>query len=429
MPRFVVPPPVLRRLLPLTCLATALLTACESRQTTDAPTATPAAPDSVAVAKPTPAAPDTTDFSATAYDLADGRDTTFLIDGQPYRLLLRADADSTKPLLVKTDGIVGEAFANDTSTFARDDEVRGYEGGHTITLLDPKGWQLFRRRLRKQDFFGVASPDIVAVSAPERPRFLGYHAPSQTLLFRLDIAIPASDVWQECVIVLGLDGRLRHLATVFESNWNAADCVPRLLPDGTVLSCQELLRPDGRRIRLTKPKSSLMAAFPLNDSLLLTMYQYGEYKQRLIEPEARQSPETAPLDAPVSAGFNEPEWVPDPRMRNAPNAFVINTRGQVRQRLRFANFAGAIMTEIPRYYLWPAHRYYLLDDDGSLLIFDKQNPSPAVRVRRTQLQRFRPPRRPAEVRFELSTPEDNIAFYVDPARPTQLRYERIEPRQ
>lgn len=428
MPRSIVSFPALLRPLPTVLLAAALLAGCEQRQTADAPTATPAAPDSVAVAKPA-AAPDTTDFSNSAHSVDDGRDTTFLIGGQPYRLLLRADTDSTKPLLTKTEGIVGEAFANDTSTFAQDAEVRGYEGGHTITLLDPKGRQLFRRRLRKQDFFGAASPDIVTVSNPLRPRFIGYHAPSQTLLLSLDIAIPGSDVWQECAIVLGLDGRVRRLALVFESNWDAADCVPRLLPDGTVLSCRELLRPGGRPITLLKPKSSLMAAFPLNDSLLLTMYQYGEYQQLPVEPEARQSPENAPLDAPVSAGFNYPEWVPDPRMRNAPNAFVINTHGQVRQRLRFANFDGAITTEIPRHYLWQARRYYLLDDDGSLLIFEKQNPTAAVRVRRAQMQRFRKPQRPGEVRFELfSLVTQGFAFYVDPARPTQLRYERIEPR-
>ncbi|RTQ48469.1 hypothetical protein EJV47_15975 [Hymenobacter gummosus] len=409
-------------LIRLSCALAALglLAACESRRPAEPPAATrPAAQDSVATPAALALPVDTTDLSQTLHGYEEGRDTSFRVGGQNYRLLLRADTDSTKPLLATTEGIVGGAFADDTSSFAQSGRVRGYEGGHTISLLDPTGRQLFRRRLRKQDFFGVASPDIVTVSNPARPRFLGYHAPSQTLAFVLGIGIPGSDVGQQCIIVLGFDGRVRRLLPSYQSNWSAADCSPRLLPDGTLLTCEGLIWPGGLA-HLGKVKAELIAAFPLTDSTLFTMYRYGEYRER--PDEASGLPPTE-----VSAGFHNPEWVPDPQMRRSPNAFIINTRGRVRLPLFFRGYDEAIGYYVPRAYVWQAQRYYLLDDDGSVLVLNKQNPRDAVRVRRRQLQAFRAPRRPAELRFELaSTTAGSFAFYVDPAQPTRLRYQRID---
>jgi hypothetical protein len=404
-----------------------LLLACgEQRNAAEKPAAA-ALPPAPAPAPRRPAPPDTVDLSQTNHGYQEGRDTTFLVDGQRYRLLLRADTDSTKPLLAVSEGLVGDAYAADTSTFAQTQQVRGYEGGQTITLLDPAGRQVFRRRLRKQDFFGVASPDIVTVSEPRRPRFIGYHAPSQLLAFTVGIGIPASDVGQDYLVLLGLDGRVRRLAATYAAGV-APDCTPRLLPDGTVLTCQELLRPDGRRISLLKPKAELVAAFPLSDTILLTTYQFGEYRPRQPEPPANSRQEGQPVDVPVSAGFNYPEWVPDKRMRNAPNGFVINTQGQVRQRFKAPEAFEALGYQLPRAYVWQTHCYYLSDGEKGLLVLDKHQPTGGTRIGFRQMQRFRKPRKPAEVRFEVSSSEGNFAFYVDPARPTQLRYQRIESR-
>lgn len=285
---------------------------------------------------------------------------------------------------------------------------------------------MFRRRLRKQDFFGVAGRDVVTVSNPQRPVFLGYHAPSQRLVFSVLIGIPYSDVGQEYTVVLGLDGRVRHLGASFSAGIGP-DCAPRLLPDGTILTCEELLRPDGRRISLLKPKSELLAAFPLSDTTLCTMYAYGEYRDRPQE-EAAPAETAAPVDAPVTAGFYYPEWVPDKRMRNAPSTFVITTRGQVRQRFMATDCIEAIVNIVPRLYVWQTHAYYLPDGKDGLVILDKHNPRGLTTLSLRQMQRFRKPKRPAEVRFELSSTSGSFAYYVDPARPTQLRYERIEPR-
>jgi len=397
------------------------LPACEQQRSPTQPTAPTTATDTIATAWPATLPsppPDTVDGSRTHLGYQTEHDTAFFIGQQRYRLLLRAETDSTKPLTTVSEGVVGEAFADDTSTFVQTRLVRGYEGGPVIMLLDAAGRQVFRRRLRKQDFFGVASRDIATVSEPQCPRFTGYHAPSQVLALALNIGIPYSDVAQQCVILLGIDGRVRRLATSYLSNWEASDCEPRLLPDGTVLTCQELLPPVGKPISLLKPKSQLVAAFPLTDSTLFTAYRYGEYRT-----EAATASDSKPN---VSAEFAAPEWVADPRKRNAPNAFILSRQGQILQAFRYAGYGGVIGYEVPRRYVWQTHTYYLLDEQRGVQLLDKHHPKAVTEVTFQQMQRFQKPQRPAEIRFAIVTETAAFALYVDPAQPTRLRYEKIK---
>lgn len=399
------------------------LSACEQQRppATQPATPGPVADSTAAAARPAPLPslpPDTADISRTHLGYQTGHDTTFFIGQQRYRLLLRAETDSTKPLMVVSEGTVGELFADDSSTFAQTRRMRGYEGRQLITLLDAAGRQVFRRQLRKQDFFGVASRDIVAVSIPEPPRFIGYHTPSQTLALVQTISIPLSDVAQQVVVLLGIDGKVRRLATSYLSNWEAPDCEPRLLPDGTVLTCQELLPPSGKPVRLLKPKSELVAAFPLTDSTLFTACRYGEYRAQAA-PESSSQPD-------VSAAFSAPEWIADPRKRNAPDAFIINQQGRILQQFRYADYGGVISYEVPRRYVWQTHTYYLLDEQRGLYLLDKHDPKAVAEVKFQQMQPFRKPQRPTEIRFVVTTETAAFAFYVEPSQPAWLRYERLQ---
>ncbi|TGE09375.1 hypothetical protein [Hymenobacter fodinae] len=406
-------------------IAGLILTACEQRQPTERTAApSPLADTTLTVALPTaqPTPPDTTDASRTSLGYQAGRDTTFYLGKQRYRLLLRAETDSTKPLVAVTDGSVGEAFAEDTSTFATTRRVRGYEGGPVITLLDSAGRRVFQRRLRKADFYGAASRDIVTVSKPERPKFIGGYAPGKTLAFTLDIGIPYSDVWQKCVLMLGLDGRVRHIASSYDSNWDGPDCEPRLLPDGTLLTCRALLQPDGKLVSLQKPKSQIVAAFPLTDSTLFTVHRYGEYQQQTTNEEK------AAASQQESADFQDAKWIVDKRLRNAPNAFVLSTKGQLLKQFRYDGYGGTMFYQVPRRYVWQTHSYYLLDEKRGLTQLDKHNPAVLTELPFRQMQRFRRPQRPAEIRFTLSPEASSYsyAFYVNPTQPTKLRYERIQ---
>ncbi|WP_160328207.1 hypothetical protein [Solirubrum puertoriconensis] len=353
--------------------------------------------------------PDTVDASRPRYGYQPGHDTTFYIGQQRYRLLLRAETDSTKPLVAVTEGIVGPFYAEDTATFRLTHRVRGYEGGQTITLLDPTGRQVFRRHLAKADFYNTVGRDIVTVSAPERPCFIGYHAPSQTLVFTIPVGIPDSDVSRNCVLTVGLDGRVRQLTAGSWMGGEGPDCEAQLLADGTVLNCEELRRPNGTSVKLKKPDASLIAALPLTDTTLFTVYRYGHYREFL-----------------GADSLKDYEWVAAKHLRNAPNAFVLNTQGQIRQQFRYAGYYEVLDYEVPRRYVWQTHSYYLLDEARGVHVLDKHNPARVTEVRFQQMQRFRNPQRPDEVRFVMETETARFAFYVDPAQPTSLRYQRME---
>ncbi|QIX61616.1 hypothetical protein HER32_10680 [Hymenobacter sp. BT18] len=374
------------------------------------------------VSAPVPAVPvtqpDTTDASRTVVGYREGHDTTFYIGRQQYRLLLRAETDSTQPLVTTTEGIVGPAFADDTSTFAQTKRVRGYAGRQIITLLDPNGRQVFRRVLHKPDFYSVANRDIITVSEPARPVFVGYQAATQTLGFTLDIGIPYSDVWQRCLILLGFDGRVKQLATSYWSNWDAPDCAPRLLPDGEVLTCQELLLPNKQRVSLLKPPAQLLAAFMLTDTTLCTVYRYGQYRNQPAAAAGMSDEEE------LSADFQGPEWVADKRRQSSPNAFVINARGQVRHSFQYHGYREQIGFWVPRRYLWQTHTYYLLDEERGLTALDKHNAKSIATISFKEMQPFQPPRLPGEVRFQMKTEGHDFTFYVDPTQPRRLRYQR-----
>ncbi|MCA8832970.1 hypothetical protein [Hymenobacter pini] len=317
-------------------------------------------------------------------------------------------------------------FATDSASFARNGQVRGYEGWHTIMLLDSVGRMVFRQRLRKADFFGVADPDVVTVSQPQAPRLLGVHGPSQRLALAVEIGIPYSDVSQR-VVVLKLDGTGRQLFSSYRSNWDAADCVPRLLPDGTLLTCQELVPPTGPRISLQKPRAELVAVFPLTDTTLFTAYHYGQYRPVRRAAAAASSEAIQPIEgaAPSAEFQEEQQWVEDARRRHSPNAFIITPGGRVRQRLRYTGTEGTMAYEVPRCYVWQTHIYYLLDGERGLLAIDKHRPGTAITLPFRQMTAFRAPRQSAEIRFDLRGVNARYAFCLNPQQPRQLRLERL----
>ncbi|MBG8556360.1 hypothetical protein [Hymenobacter guriensis] len=403
-----------------------LLTSCEQqRPVSQAPSAAVVPPDSTysVVLQPSPVAPppasDTTDVSRVRFGYRIGHDTTFYSGPQKYRLLLRAETDSTKPLVTTTQGTVGPAFADDTSSFAKTGRVRGYQGHVAITLFDAAGKQVFHRKVRKEELYSVASRDVVTVSELVPPMFVGVHAPSQTLVFSLDIGIPYSDVWQRCVLVLGFNGQVKRLATSYSSNWDAPDCEPRLLPDGTLLTCEALVSPDGRQVSLVKPKAQLLAAFPLTDSTFYLLYRYGQYRPQLSVDTTETLNEFA-----ITAAFNDPAWAEDPHMKNKPNAFIINRRGNVRKTFRYTGVSGAIGFDVPRFYLPQTHTYYFLMESGGLQTIDKHNAHQVTTIPLARLQTFRKPSKPTEARIVLN----NYAFYIDTLRPKQVRYQKLPPR-
>jgi hypothetical protein len=233
-----------------------LFTGCETRQA-----AVEASPPQlgVAVAPLAPPVPgprrDTADYTRRLPMPAPSPvDTLIALGPRHYWLTTQVSTDSTRALYAAPAGSVGPAFAAPGDAAGR---VRGYAETYTFTLRDSaRRVVLFRRRLHKPDFYGVAPRDLATVMNLERPSYLGYSASLDALIFACYLWVPASDVGERATLVLGRSGRVQTISPGGSILWEAPDCDPQLSPDGrTVLTCSELLRP-GRRFRCSSPMPS-----------------------------------------------------------------------------------------------------------------------------------------------------------------------------
>jgi hypothetical protein len=327
-------------------------------------------------------------------------DTAIMLNGQSYRLLLETETDSTQRLKTRYEPVPGHF-----------DVARGYQGRFTFTLRDGGGRQLFRRQLRKNDFFKVVSEDIVTESEAFMPDMLAYSAPFGALVFTVDFMVPDSDVGSQAVVLLDLTGRVLRMSEG-RSPGGGPDCEPTLSADGrSLLTGSELLRPHQPPLRLNRPNADLVGAFLLSDTTLLAVYAPG--RAHLI-----QNP-------------GEPETygrTPTPQQLRAPNAYVRHVRsGRVLRRFRYGGYYEELGFTIPRHYVPGTATHYLLDEKRGLRLLPLAPPAIPSELRFTAMPRYAPPRKPAEVRFELQGVGSSFAFYVDTtSRVPRIRYQRLE---
>jgi hypothetical protein len=311
-------------------------------------------------------------------------DTAVVLNGQPYRLRLEAETDSTQRLKTTYQPYPGHY-----------EQARGYQGRFTFTLHDAAGQQVFRRQLRKADFYKAAGQDIVTESEAYRPELLAYSAAFGALVFTLDFMVPDSDVGAQAVLMLDLTGRVVRISDG-RAPGSGADCDPALTPNGrALLTGSELLRPNQPALRLHRADADLAGAFLLTDTTVLIVYALG--KSHLIH--APGEPDTYGR-------------TPTRQQQQAANAQVrqINT-GRVLSRFRYGGFYEELGYTIPRAYVAGVH--YLLDEQRGLRLVPAAAPARTSEVRFAAMPRFVPPQRRAEVRFELQSSGNAFAFYVD----------------
>ncbi|GAA4047577.1 hypothetical protein GCM10022409_37320 [Hymenobacter glaciei] len=324
-------------------------------------------------------------------------DTTVSLNGLPHRLHIEAETDSTQRLKTTYQPYPGHF-----------EQARGYQGRFTFALHDALGRQVFRRQLRKADFYKAAGQDIVTESEAYRPELLAYSPAFGALVFTLDFMVPDSDVGSQAVLMLDLTGRVVRISDG-RAPGTGADCDPALTPNGrALLTGSELLRPQKPPLRLHRADADLAGAFLLTDSTVLIVYAPG--KSHLIH-----SP-------------GEPETygrTPTPQQQRAPNVLVrhIGT-GRVLSRFRYTGFYEELGYTIPRAYVAGTH--YLLDEQRGLRLVPAAAPARTAEVRFAAMPRFVRPQRSREVRFELQSSATSFAFYVDTtSQLPHIRYERL----
>ena len=357
-----------------------------------------AAPPPVAAPAPRPAVPVPAPVSRPGWAPLAVLDTAVVVNGQPYHLRLEAETDSTQRLKTTYQPYPGHY-----------EQARGYQGRFTFTLHAPDGQQVFRRQLRKADFYKAAGQDIVTESEAYRPELLAYSPAFGALVFTLDFMVPDSDVGSQAVLLLDLTGRVVRISDG-RAPGSGADCDPALTPNGrALLTGSELLRPNQPPLRLHRADADLAGAFLLTDSTLLVVYALG--KSHLIH--APGEPETYGR-------------TPTVQQQRAPNAQVRHIpTGRVLSRFRYAGFYEELGYTIPRAYVAGIH--YLLDEQRGLRLVPAAAPARTSEVRFAAMPRFVPPQRRAEVRFELQSSGSGFAFYVDTTSLLpRIRYHRLE---
>jgi len=348
-------------------------------------------------------------------------DTLIALGKRHYWLTMQVSTDSTRALYAAPAGSVGPAFAAPGDAAGR---VRGYAETYTFTLRDSaRRAVLFRRRLHKPDFYGVAPRDLATVMHLERPNYLGYSTGLDALIFACYLWVPGSDVGERATLVLGRNGRMQTISPGGAILWAAPDCDPQLSPDGrTVLTCSELLRPGQPALSLQKPYAELRAARFLNDSTLLALYEYGD-----VKPRASRLPAGEEVDSTVTAPLVEYEFIATPAQRRLPTAFIMRTSGRVVRSFHLTT-TGAASSELPRAFVPAAGAYFCYDETTRhLVVLPKAHPERLTDLPLKTLAVFKPPRRAREKQVEVSSDFTQLTLYVDTLRPQAVRY-RLQAR-
>lgn len=410
-----------------------LLSGCETRRpahtSPERPQPTTAPTAAQAVARPTGPAPDTADLTRPYSRPPGPSDSLIAIGPRHYRLSVRVETDSARPMEAGPVGLVGPAFAPPADTAARGHRVRGYVQTYTFTLRDSVGKAVvFRRQLHKPDFFAVAPREEVTVTDMPPPSYLGYSAGLDALVFVCYLGVPFTDIGWHATLLLDRRGRVKRLSASGPAYSGAADCDPRISPSGrAVLTCSEVLRAGQPPLRLDRPHAQLRAARFLSDTTLLLVYEYGDYVARPAAPTRPAPTGTAPT--PVAGGAEtgtlaDYELVSTPAQRRLPNACILSTSGRVLRQFRLAA-AGALAYELPRLWVPPAGAYVFFEEMNKLVLIPKAHPDSLIELPIRQLPRFSPPQRPREKRYDFRSDFTRLRLYIDTLRPRQVRVQPL----
>jgi hypothetical protein len=347
-----------------------------------------------ASASPAAAAPDTKADAPAAEPgaallygpLRRSADTLLHIGGQRLYLQLQARLDTTQRLVART---------------GQDTTATGYQGYFTFVLRDSLHQLVAKRVVTKQLFYKAVGQELAISSGASLPVLLGYSAPMKALVFTLNFAAPETDWICGAVLLLDIQGRVRRLSEGYSVGGPAVEV--GLAHDGrTVLTGTDILRANGPALPLQRPQAELRGALLLNDSLALTVYDFGS-----SQPELSASQRVSAM------AVQKPQ----------PNAFIVNTHsGKLLNRFRYNGFFEELGVTIPWHRLSATHTGYFLDDKKGLYLLSEAQPTRVRLLPFASLVKFKPPQRPGEVIFDLHGYSKTYRLYVDTLAPSAIRY-------
>ena len=381
-----------------------MCTSCGQRQpVAEVPAAAHPAPVPVAVpaaaSNPLPAGLPAFSPAAFLYqEVAARADTVLHQPGPAVHLSWQVRLDTLHYLTHVTPPDPAQNFVGDTS--------RGYQGYYTLELHDSRGQRLGRHTFTKADFYPAVGPELAISSGVSLPQLLGYSAPMQALVFTLNFTAPDTDWSCDAVLLLDLQGRMRRLKEGYVVGGPAVEV--GLAHDGrTLLTGTEILRAGGASLLLQRPNAELRGALLLNDSLAVTVYEFGHY-----HPEHMS-------EVHVNQDFSATQA----RLRQ-PNAFLLNTHtGQLISSFRYNGFFEELGFTIPWQRLPATHTGYFLDDKKGLYLVAENQPTRVSFRPFASLVKFKLPQRPSERVVTLHGHSKTYVLYIDTLASASIRYQ------
>ena len=228
-------------------------------------------------------------------------------------------------------------------------------------------------------------------------------------LTRVRAHLVRQDMLHRLAVLLGLPEVLR--LSEGRGPGGGPECEPALSSNGAaLLTASELLWPGRPALRFERPDAELVGASFLSDSTVLVVYAPGKSHPIRF------------ADGLVGYGRT-----PTVQQLRAPNAFVRNIRtGRVVRRFHYHGFYEEMGYTIPGFQLRATATQYLLDEKRGLYLLPLGGTGVPVEMGFAAMPRFVPPKRLAEVRFEINSAETTFAFYVDTSSvQPRIRYQRL----
>lgn len=289
------------------------------------------------------------------------------LEGKKFLLEVTAQLYREKPYLLEYGAEVADVEA-----------YAGFDAAYEVTLKDISGQQVFSTSFTKDHFKNVADWSCLATCDAVLPDFEGYLPDFKAFAFTIDFAVPDSDVSETCLFLLDDKGKMVEscVFNIYGGDGGAGEgTISASLP--FILTWDQIIHADGRKINLENDKSALVGTFFIPPGTILVIREYHEKD-------------------------------------NPKNAVLMDINGREIHAFSYKGYYETLDYNVPMAIDAGARSCYLLDDAGKLLtIIPYDNPAAATQILLDKLKIFDGKKLASEVISKIDTETGTSAFYTD----------------
>lgn len=292
-------------------------------------------------------------------------DTLVAIDSKTYKLTVSAQC------LLNSAYVFNHTYTD--KGVKHIGKYTGFDAAYTFMLIDAAGKEVFKTVLTKKDFENTADGSIVAETIIEAPTFEGYVPAFNAFMFTVRFLVPESDVGDAVFLLLGRDGKLRHMTYYNSFGGSGCDGGIDIAPNGSfIVTNYEVLHRNGKKTVLNTKGHWLVARRLVNPGTILAIDEYNDSTK-------------------------------------VPNARLVSPYGKVLKTFTYRGYYDVLGFEVPCFE--DKTTIYLQDNDNSLRVIPRKNPQSATLIPMAQITRDDgSPKKPAEKSFKISNEGSNNVY-------------------